>query len=438
MTPFQRIAVAALVLLGLTRCALYSDVSIGPLVVAPAKLDRGSDVQSMVKKADYLRALEMAVPIDGRIRKNAADLVSLGHAELAAGRYDSARKHLRAAIELQPFRSTYGEAAWHLSQVEYMSNSFETSLEWARTAVDNGIAILPWHLQYLEELATIPVYRFSGLPSDEMPLKIGRPDVPRVDVRVNRSATPVTAVIDSGAVLSIMSERMASSLSVRRLRVSNGTFYGLLNEPIPVQFGVVDSLEIGAVVVENVPIAIMPDEKMRFVVAGKREFRIDFLLGANLLKEFRIDLTFSRNRVSFTRLNASDRHPAQNQNLFFENFRPNVRATINKHGWYLFVLDTGSEITYLNQTRIAGLPINSFTPRVHSATLQGLGGSKKRGSKVEKVEIGVDKWAGSFRTIPMYAAEEHERSVGIVGENFLKQFDVVLDFGRMRLDLKRW
>jgi hypothetical protein len=56
---------------------------------------------------------------------------------------------------------------------------------------------------------------------------------------------------------------------------------------------------------------------------------------------------------------------------------------------------------------------------------------------VEDVEIGLDRWAGTFRTIPMYDAgpAEHDRTSGIVGENYLKNFVVTIDFGRMRLDL---
>jgi hypothetical protein len=37
----------------------------------------------------------------------------------------------------------------------------------------------------------------------------------------------------------------------------------------------------------------------------------------------------------------------------------------------------------------------------------------------------------------MYTGAEQERSVGIVGENFLKNFKTVIDFGRMRVDLAR-
>ena len=179
------------------------------------------------------------------------------------------------------------------------------------------------------------------------------------------------------------------------------------------------------------------DDKMRFFVSGNREYSMDLLLGAHLLKEFRLELDFSRNRLIVTRLTSLDRRPADNQNLFFENFRPVVRATVQKHGWYIFVLDTGSEITYLNEVQLRSLAIDYFTPRIHSATLQGLGGARKHGAKIENVEIGVDKWAGTFKTLPMYTGNENDRAVGIIGENFLKEFKVIIDFGRMRVDLER-
>jgi len=434
----RRHIIFATSLLVAAHCALYSDVSIEPLNVIPSKIERGSDLRDMVRRADYLRAVEYAPAVDSRTRKSAEDLVALGQAELAANRVSAARQHLRAALDLTPYHAVYAEAAWALSQAEYMENSFETSLEWARVAMDHGLNVMQWHLDYLKALANVDVYRStSGVESDELRMKIGRPDVPRIEVKLNKSATPVIAVIDSGAVLSIMSQRLVAQIPVRKLAVQRGTFYGLLGEPISVDFALIDSVEIGGIVLENVPVAIMPDDKMRFLVSGKKEFNIDFLLGANLLKEFRLDFDFGRGRVAFHRLTSIDKKPVADQNLFFDGFRPHVRGTINKHGWYLFVLDTGSEVTFLNEAQIAAMPFNMFTPRVHNATLQGLGGAKKHGSKIEQVEIGVDKWAGAFRTLPMYAGQEHERAVGIVGENFLKNFHAVIDFGRMRVDLER-
>ncbi len=434
----KRKLIAVLAIAAAARCALYSDVSIEPLTVIPTKIDRGSDLKDMVRRADYLRAVEFAPSVDARTRKNAEELIALGHAELAANRTAAARHHLRAAIDLSPHHTLYSDAAWSLSQVEYQENNFETSLEWAQVAMQYGVNVLQWHLDYLKALSHVPVYRHaSGPQSDDLRMRIGRPDVPRIEVRLNKAPSQTQAIIDSGAVLSIMSERLAAQIPVKRLPVSRGTFYGLLGEPISVNFALLDTLEIGDIVLENVPVAIMPDDKMRFLVTGMKEFRIDFLLGANLLKEFRLDFDFGRSRVTFTQLKSSDKQPAADQNLFFEGFRPHVRGTINKRGWFLFVLDTGSEVTFLNESQLAAMPINVFAPRVHNATLQGLGGARKHGSKIEDVQIGVDKWAGAFRTLPMYSGSETEHAIGIVGENFLKNFRAVIDFGRMRVDLER-
>lgn len=418
-------------------CALYSEVSIEPLNLLPTRIERGADVRDMLQKSDYLRAIELAPAVEGRTHKQAAELIALGQAELAAFRLDAARQHLRAAIELSNLHDTYSDAAWSLSQVEYLANNFDTSYDWAQIAMQHGLNVLQWHLDYLHALRNVQVYRSTGDMTDELRLKIGRPDVPRIDVHINKSPATTSAVIDSGAVLSIVSERLAAQLPMKPLKTAPGTFYGLLGEPISVHFALLDSLEMGTIVLENVPVAIMPDDKMRFLVNDKREFKIDLLLGANLLKEFSIDFDFARSRVRFTRLSLLDRRPGPDQNLFIDGFRPVVRAAVNKHGWYMFVLDTGSEVTFLNERQIAALPINMFTPRMHNATLQGLGGAKKRGARIDDVEVGFDKWAGAFRTLPMYSSGEHERTVGIIGENFLKNFNVTIDFGRMRVDLKR-
>ena len=415
-------------------CALYSDVSIAPLQFNPANIERGSDLPSMVRKLDFTTAVYAAPQVDGRPRQSAMELAALGSAEFVSGRFDAARKHLRAAIELQPFRTTYAQIAWDLAQLEYLSNNFNASLEWAKLANEHGINIKPWHMQYLTALSDVDVYHFSGRDSERLPMKMGRPDVPRVDVMLN-GKQKVTAMIDSGAVLSIVSTSLASSLSIRKLGDIDGVFAGLLGEPISVHFGILDSVALGGLRVANVPVAIMPDEKMKFVVAGKKEFRMDLLLGAHLLKEFRIELDFRRNLATFTRLTPAMRRPAGDQNLFFDQFRPAVRGMLNRRGWYLYLLDTGSEVTFLNERDLRELPVPVGSAKIHNATLQGLGGATKHGSKLDNIELGIDRWAGTFRTLPMYEAQSLDRTAGILGENYLKNFNVVIDFGRMRLDL---
>jgi len=432
----KRVLFAAVIASLSAGCALYSDVSISALTVSPAGIDRGADLQSMLRKYDYLRAIELTSSIESRQRKNISDLMALGEAELFSGRYDAARQHLRAAIDLEPFRTTFSQIAWDLSQVEYMCNNFESSLEWALLAQKNGLSIKQWHIDYLTSLASTDIYRFSGSQSDRVAMQTLHPNVPRIDVRVNGRQN-LFAIVDSGAVLSIVSEKLAQSLDLKRLATSEGTFYGLLDEPIQVQFALLKSVEIGGIVLENVPVAIMPNEKMKFLIASDEPFEMDFLLGANLLKEFRIEFDFKKNSAFFTHLTAADHQPDASQNLFIDGFRPMVRGTVNRKGWFLFILDTGSEVTFLNRSQLAQLPVQFYAPKMHGALLQGLGGAKKRGEKIENVELGVDKWAGAFRTLPMYESDDRARAVGIIGENFLKNFKVVLDFGRMRVELIR-
>lgn len=431
----SRLALLAL-LAAAAGCALYNDVSIAPLNMNPLMIDHGADVQGMVRKSDYLRAVEFASTVESRPRPSAAELGALGSAELSSGRYDDARKHLRTALQLQPFHSTAAQIEWSLSQAEYMCNNYDSALEWAEQATNHGVLVKQWHIDYLRALAHTQIYKFSGLPTTTMPMKTTRPDVPRVEVRLNGKRS-IGAVIDSGAVLSIASRQLADSLPIQRLGKFTGEFYGLLGEPIEVEFGILESVTVGDVVVENVPVAIMPDDKMHFISSGKTPFNIDFLLGANFLKEFRTDLDFPQETVTFRRLTPADRHPAEDQNLFVHGFRPYVRGLVNGHGWFTFVLDTGSEVTFLNDDQKLNLPLHSAAPRVHGAMLQGLGGAKKHGEKIEDVELGIDRWAGTFKTVPMYSPSENEIAAGILGENFLANFRVVLDYGRMRLDLIR-
>jgi len=422
----------------LAGCALYSDVDVAPLELLPANIERGTDLQSMMRKNDYLRAIELASTIDARPKQNPTDLAALGSAYLAAGRYGDARTRLRAALNLEPFRTQYAQIAWDLSQVEYLENNYESSLDWAKIAVDRGLNVRRWHLDYLAAISKVPIYEFSGATHDRLPFHFGRPEVPRVMVRLNGTRDS-EAILDSGAVLSIISKRLAASLPIQRLGNFEGTFYGLLGEPIAVNFGLVEEVQLGNITIRNVPVAIMPDEKMRFLINRKerKEFRMDFLLGSNLLKEFRIELDFDAHRVTFKKLTAADHHPEADQNLFIQGFRPHVRGAINRRGWFLFILDTGSEITFLNEAKLGDLPVHVFGSGAHSAMLQGLGGAMKRGAKLENVEIGVDRWGGKFETLPMYTADERDTSVGIIGQNFMKNFNVVIDFGRMRVDLQR-
>lgn len=428
----KRLLILSLLGLG---CALYSEVVIGPLLLLPEHTWRSAtSPKEMIEIGQFNRVTATARQIESKQKPTSTDLATLGSAELATGRFEEARRHLRRALDLRPSRTEMAQIAWDLSQLEYLSNNYSASHEWAQLADRHGLSVRQWHLDYLSSLASTDIYRIEGERSTRVGMAVKTPGIPRIEVEL-LGKRKATAVIDSGAVLSIISTELAGELDIRRLGTFQGVFFGLLGEPIAVSFGLIDSIRVGEMVIRNVPVAIMPDEKLNFFVLNRQRFKMDFLLGANLLKEFRVVFDYGDGTITLEALSRGERIPAENQNLFFVGFRPFVHATINRRGWYLFVLDTGSEITFLNEEEVEWTFLRNM-PKLHGATLQGLGGARKMGSKVEDVEIGVDRWAGRFKDIPLYATEQ-SRALGIVGQDFLKNFRVVIDFGSMRLDLHR-
>jgi len=411
--------------------ALSTEVAVSPLVLVPSDIRIASTIDEALGRGDYVRVIELGRSVGP---ESTRDSLKVAHAEVAAGRFAGATERLERALALAPSRDERRDLLWELSQAAYLENEYQAALDHAVAARDAGLAVVDWHIALLRELAAIEPYRHSGAHATTVPLHFESPSVPRVDARVNGKQS-VVGIVDSGAILSIVSESLARELELRRLGDSRATFFGLVGDPIDVRFGIIDSLRIGDMTIESVPVAIMPDRKLSFVLREEGTYRVDLILGATLLKEFRLRFDYGRRRLRIEYLEPEERAPVANQNLFWVDARPFVRAAINRKAWYSFLLDTGSEITFLNgsRMRIADVP---GMPKPHKATLQGLGGSQRHGTRVDDVEIGIDRWGGLFRHLPLYD-DERSGAVGIVGQNFLRHFNVVVDFGRMRMELER-
>lgn len=434
----RRSAILALLMAGsiLSGCALHHEVTIAPLAFDPSKFRRAANhAEDYVAIGDYPRAIALASTIDAKAKPSMKELKALGEAELAAGRLDDARRHFREALKLSPYRNEYAEICWGLSQVEYWAKNFPAAHSWALEAVDYGLEIRPWWIGLLSELESKQIHRLEGASSVVVSMEHDKPRIPRVETRVND--TRVSGIIDSGAVMTIVSDRLAAEARLPFLGDLTGTFYGLLNEPIEVRFAMIDSIRIGEMTIRSVPVAVMSGEKMKFFTLNRTPFHIDMLVGANLLREFVIDLDFVESRLSLTWVPEDERIPADDQNLFLVQGKPMVHATIERRGWYLMILDTGSEVTYLNSAEFHKEQLGSSFAKVYSgAELQGLGGSTKRGIKLENVGIGIDGWEGVFKSVPLYSSPR-SGAFGLVGENFLRNFKVRIDFGRMKISLDR-
>lgn len=419
----------------LTGCSLSSSVTVEPLYLLPSDVIKPLSLQDAVNRGEYRYAAEMADTVDKGETTRAEQLALLGRAQLFCGRYDQAREILGRVLERRVSPELRAQVEWDLSQIAFQERDLTEALERAVRARDGGIQVRDWYIEFLESLQEVPIHQIEGSRRAITSFRMGDPDLPRFDLKLN-DAVDAEAIIDSGAVMSIVSKRLATRAGIRRLGDGEGLFFGLLGEPIAVTFGLIDTLEIRGMTIRNVPVAVMDDSKLRFFVEKDERFDIDLLIGTSLLREFRMRFDYVRTQLTIDFLEHSQRVPVANQNLFLVDQRPLVHVTINRQGWYPFLLDTGSEVTFLNESKFSIQNVTYGVPRYHGATMQGLGGAQKSGMRVKNVSIGMHQWAGLFEDMPLYS-DERPGAVGILGQNFLSNFFVDIDFGRMRVDVHR-
>ena len=430
-----KVVVVVAWMVALSGCSLTSNVTVEPLFLLPSDIVKPHSLKNAMDRGDYRHAAEMAETIAQGGEPGVEQLALLGRAQFFCGRYAEANETLNRALERRMAPLLRAQIQWDLAQVAYQRQEMARAFELATEARRGGVNIKKWYIDFLDAVRQTDIHAIDGSRRVITPFRIGSPDLPRVTVNVNDVVLSET-VLDSGAVMSIVSRSFAERAGIRRLGEVEGLFYGLLGEPIQVEFGLIDFLRIREMTIRNVPVAIMNDSKLHFFVEKDEKFDIEFLVGTNLLKEFRMRFDYVRNQLTLDYLEASERVPVPNQNLFLVDQRPLVHVTINRQGWYPFLLDTGSEVTFLNDSKFMIQSVTYGVPRYHGATMQGLGGAQKSGMRVKDISLGIHRWAGRFEDMPLYN-DDRPGPVGILGQNFLMNFYVDIDFGRMRMELHR-
>lgn len=437
LQPVKRSAsrgLVALCALALGGCALSSNVTIMPLHLTPNDIQRHPNAVVAFDRGDYAAVLSRADIIES-LSDDPIELAALGRAELFAMRLADAEAHLSRALEHERNRERRARLHWDLAQVAMMNGDLARALEKANEARDGGLEIRRWYFRLHEQLLEIVPNELAGsVRHTEVDLQSDRPAIPRILVGIN--GHPARGIVDTGSALSIISADLADGLGVRRYPDTRAIVQGLLSEPIDVEFGLIESLEIGSIEIRNVPVAIMSTRKLQFAIAGRERFQIDLLLGTGLLRNFTIELDYRQDRATFEWTGDLPPEPSPDQNLFLIENRPFLMSAINGRAWFPMMLDTGSEVTFLNLSKIEVRDLKSVFPRIHSANLQGLGGAIKTGVRVENVSVGAARWMGVFDDLPLYR-DDRTDTLGILGQNFLEHFVLTIDFRRMHVALVR-
>jgi predicted aspartyl protease len=398
----------------------------------PAHL--GFNAEEALGRGEYLEleSLFRAMP-RAELEANAGYLAAYGKALLARGDIDGALPILQKAMDRESRAVRRGEIEWALAQAYIFWDEPELALEFAEAARRDGYGLVPGYLNFLEAIRELTLYAGPAEgESHEGEFSMHQFDLIRMPVRVNGADS--AAILDTGASYTILTQSFAKSVGVREIPDSKAFGRGLHTKEFPLTFGVIDRLEFTGFTVQNVPVMLMPDDALMFETS-RGEFPVPMVLGLHLIKQFRVSLDYSARRISLTRsdFRGAGRDPAQN--LFVARGRLFARASINRYGWYEMLLDTGSEPTMLTSTGVVRAKL-SASGKFYPKTLYGLGKSQAEWARVDSVTIGLADYAVKFQGL-VVKEDDGALEDGILGNSFLQNFRVSMDFRKMRVSLER-
>ncbi len=401
-------------------------------VKPPAHL--GFNPEEALGRGEYLEleSLFRAMP-PAELEGNLGYLAAYGKALLARGDIDAALPLLNKAIAKESRATRRGELEWALAQAYVFWDEPALALEFAQAARSDGYGLVPGYLNFLEAIRNLTLYD-GPKPgeSHDGEFSMRAFDLIRVPVRINGNDS--AAILDTGATYTIVTQSFAKSVGVREIPDSKAFGRGLHTKEFPLTFGVIDRLEFVGFTLQNVPVMLMPDDALLFETS-RGEFPVPIVLGLHLIKQFRVELDYAARRITLTRVDFRGAGRDPEQNLFVARGRLFARASINRYGWYEMLLDTGSEPTMLTSGGVVRAKLNA-SGKFYPKTLHGLGKSQAAWARVDSVTIGVSDFAVRFQNV-VVKEDDGALEDGILGNSFLKNFRVALDFRTMRMILER-
>ncbi|HEV2833685.1 MAG TPA: aspartyl protease family protein, partial [Pyrinomonadaceae bacterium] len=209
---------------------------------------------------------------------------------------------LRKAVNMDPGEPDYlfslGQAAARSEKYKEAADAYERFLMIApKTDTDRRSRILGLidFLRYLGRQGSL--YVPSGEPRTSIPFE-ATDNRPILQIRVNGSKEPLRFVLDTGSGMSVISDQTAKRLGIRpvaRGGVARAVGGGGKFEIV---YGYINSLDLGAVRVENVPVYIRKFYDTSIPVDG--------YLGLSVVSKFLASIDYGARRLSLVRQNQSD------------------------------------------------------------------------------------------------------------------------------------
>jgi len=392
--------------------------------------------------------------------QEALAIAGLAMVDFYENRLPSALAGLRKAVSIDGEEPDYvfnlGQAAARNEKYKEAADAYDRFLIIApKTDVDRRerIAGLIEFLRYLGRQGSLYV------PTGEMRTSVSfeaTDNRPIIEIRINGEKKPLRFVLDTGSGMSVVSDQTAKRLGLKP--VARGGLARAVGGggKFEIVYGYLNSIEIGEVKVENVPIYIRHFFDTNIPVDG--------YLGLSVISKFLTSLNYGTRQMSLVRQNQSDVVESWTQLRRGENYQsllpvgPNdstievsLRTTssgflsgeVGLEGFdktVNFIIDTAASITVVSEKlsqeeQLLDL-LKPSKMRVYGAA--GIAEDVKL-LELPKLSLGLSKLdkvnAAVLDLEPVNETAGFTQS-GILGGNFLKNFHVYFDFARGSIRLE--
>lgn len=369
-------------------------------------------------------------------------LQALADARIAAARLDL--ENTRAAVDwfltLQGTTAAQNAFAWStLAGVAFARGDYAL----ARDAASKAVAILEKadpndQLNGVRQtqgiaalLAGAPAQTLA--PSKPEPVAVERDKVGLPRAAVTIGTTQISAVLDTGANLSVVSASTAAKLGLRIIE-GTGEISSATRKSVSARIGIADAVSFAGAKLRNVAFLVLEDEALTFPVPGG--YTIDAIIG---FPEFR-----ALDRVTFTRdgwfrWGASDATKPQ-QNLFLGGSTLYVNVDIREETLPLH-LDTGATTTQLSDAYATRHPALIANRESTQRQVSGAGGTTGEALvKLDKVTAAIDSQPVCIAQIGLKlpgTKAERADNLGTLGQDILNAYhSYAIDFRAMRFDVE--
>lgn len=359
--------------------------------------------------------------------------VSLGHIALLSNRLVGARDILTEAVMRRPD----DRSKMLLAETFYRLDDFRHSAPLFRAVGREAKALK------LESFGEMVPYQTDGATTARLSFVQTDP-LPLVQLSVNGNQDGYF-LIDTGGSELILDAEFANSVGALKFGSESGTFAG--GRRAGYEHGRIDSIELGGLILRNVPVLLMDTRRFSAVAKGRR---VDGVIGTVLLYHFVAVLDYPGGELVLHRRQDSGalNHQAQDEGHIQIPFWMAgdhyivARGSVNGSQPLLLYLDTG----------LAG---GGFT--CPQSTLAEAGITVERKTAVEGVGGGGAVEAFPFVVNSVRLGDALERDVeglfgvfpqslefgqgfrigGLLSHGFFRNYRTVFDFGSMVLHLRR-